>query len=81
MKRCLAEGYPFVLSLAFDSFDIAVIYGRVPMPDLSTEEGQETHTFLGIQGQRPSLHHSQLVGRLLKRSRILLHSVRTHNKP
>ncbi|MCP2729149.1 C1 family peptidase, partial [Limnofasciculus baicalensis] len=44
MKHCLAEGYPFAFGmLLFKSFDKATKKGRVPMPDLSTEEGRETH--------------------------------------
>ena len=44
MKHCLAEGYPFVIGLAlFESFDTSGKYERVPMPDLSTGEGRESH--------------------------------------
>ena len=44
MKHCLAEGYPFTFGLRlFKSFDKARSRGRVPLPDLSTEEGRESH--------------------------------------
>ncbi|HBW88299.1 MAG TPA: peptidase C1, partial [Cyanobacteria bacterium UBA11149] len=44
MKHCLAEGYPFAFGmLLFKSFDKATKNGIVPIPDLSTEEGRETH--------------------------------------
>jgi C1A family cysteine protease/uncharacterized tellurite resistance protein B-like protein len=44
MKHCLAEGYPFVFGLKlFKDFDVALKHGRVPMPDLDTDEGRESH--------------------------------------
>lgn len=44
MKHCLAEGYPFVFGLAlFGSFDQAGAKGRVPMPDLASDAGRESH--------------------------------------
>ena len=44
MKHCLAEGYPFIFGLRlFSSFDQAGAKGRVPMPDLSSDEGRESH--------------------------------------
>ena len=44
MKHCLAEGYPFIFGLQlFGSFDQAGAKGRVPLPDLESEEGREAH--------------------------------------
>jgi C1A family cysteine protease len=44
MKHCLAEGYPFIFGLRlFKSFDQAGVKGRVPMPDLSSDAGRESH--------------------------------------
>ncbi len=44
MKHCLAEGYPFAFGLLlFNSFDHARRQGIVPMPNLDTEEGRQTH--------------------------------------
>lgn len=44
MKHCLAEGYPFVFGLTlFKSFDYAKSKGRVPMPELNSDEGREEH--------------------------------------
>lgn len=45
MKHCLAEGHPFIFSLAlFNSFDRAGRRGRVPTPDPESEAGREEHT-------------------------------------
>ena len=44
MKHCLAEGYPFVFGLTlFNSFDRVNSKGRVPMPDLGSDEGRQEH--------------------------------------
>jgi C1A family cysteine protease/copper chaperone CopZ len=44
MKACLAEGYPFAFGLdLFNTFDKAGKAGVVPMPDLNTAKGRETH--------------------------------------
>jgi C1A family cysteine protease len=44
MKHCLAEGYPFAFGLLlFNSFERAGRQGIVPMPNLDTEEGRQTH--------------------------------------
>lgn len=44
MKHCLAEGYPFIFGLVlFKSFDRVTAQGRVPMPDLNSDEGREQH--------------------------------------